>query len=67
VGAAIRKARLDRNMTQRELAERLATSRVNVSRWETGRAMPGLDRLGPLCDALEVPSDYFARPREDPG
>jgi transcriptional regulator with XRE-family HTH domain len=39
-------------MTQRELAERLGTSPANVSRWETGRAMPGLDRLGALCEAL---------------
>lgn len=61
MGAAIREARLARNMSQRELAERLGTSPANVSRWETGAAMPGLDRLGPLCDALEVPAEYFAR------
>jgi transcriptional regulator with XRE-family HTH domain len=63
VGTAIREARLARNMTQRELAERLGTSPANVSRWETGAAMPGLDRLGALCEALDVPAEYFTRPR----
>jgi transcriptional regulator with XRE-family HTH domain len=61
VGTAIREARVARNLTQRELAERLGTSPANVSRWETGRAMPGLDRLPTLCDALGVPAEYFTR------
>lgn len=59
VGIAIRQARLTRNLTQRELAERCGTAPANVSRWESGRAMPGLDRLPDLCEALDVQPSYF--------
>jgi transcriptional regulator with XRE-family HTH domain len=64
LGGAIRGAREARNLSQRQLAERIGTSRENVGRWERGAAMPGLDRLGPLCDALDVPADYFRRSRD---
>ena len=40
---------------------RVGTSLTNVSRWEDGQREPGLGWLGPLCDALEVPADYFRR------
>jgi transcriptional regulator with XRE-family HTH domain len=72
LGPAIRRARLRLNLTQLELAERLGTSAANVSRWETGKAMPLLSWLGPLCRALEVEPSYFVDPpadvpRETPG
>ncbi len=39
-------------LSQAELAERLHVTDKAVSRWETGRGMPGLDSLEPLSEAL---------------
>lgn len=36
VGAQIRKYRMDRNLSQEELAERVYVTRQTVSNWETG-------------------------------
>ena len=61
IGVRIREARERRSLTRTELAVRVGTSLTNVSRWEDGQREPGLRWLGPLCDALEVPADYFRR------
>jgi len=39
-GNVIRKARKARNWTQKQLAEKVFTSRENVSRWEGGKQLP---------------------------
>ncbi|MGI9058176.1 MAG: tetratricopeptide repeat protein [Ktedonobacteraceae bacterium] len=36
----LRKARVDRGWSQRELAERIGTTPVNISRWENGSTFP---------------------------
>lgn len=36
VGAQIRKYRVDRNLSQEELADRVYVTRQTVSNWETG-------------------------------
>ena len=51
-GALIAQRRKERTLSQAELAERLHVTDKAVSRWETGRGMPGLDSLEPLSDAL---------------
>ena len=48
-------------MTRTDLAARIGTSPSTVGRWEDGKREPLLGWLGPLCDALEVPADYFRR------
>ncbi|MGM9619283.1 MAG: helix-turn-helix domain-containing protein [Oscillospiraceae bacterium] len=49
--AAMRKAR---GLTQEELGERLGVTNKTVSRWETGRYMPDIDKLQELSAALGV-------------
>ena len=51
-GALIAQRRKERTLSQAELAERLHVTDKAVSRWETGRGMPGLDSLEPLSEAL---------------
>ena len=51
-GALIAQRRKERSLSQAELAERLHVTDKAVSRWETGRGMPGLDSLEPLSEAL---------------
>ena len=51
-GALIARRRKERSLSQAELAERLHVTDKAVSRWETGRGMPGLESLEPLSEAL---------------
>ena len=51
-GALIAQRRKERPLSQADLARRLHVTDKAVSRWETGRGMPGLDSLEPLSEAL---------------
>lgn len=51
-GALIAQRRKELALSQTELAERIHVTDKAVSRWETGRGMPGLDSLEPLSEAL---------------
>ena len=51
-GTLIAQRRKQLTLSQAELAERLHITDKAVSRWETGRGMPGLDSLEPLSEAL---------------
>ena len=53
-GAAIRRLRERKNMTQAELARVLAVSDKAVSKWETGKGYPDITLLEPLAGALSV-------------
>ncbi len=61
MGRNLRKLRLERNMTQDQLAERLGLSNsCVVTKWEAGRKGIGKTLLLKLCKALNVkPSRFF--------
>ncbi len=54
IGKFILKLRKEKNMTQQELANMLGVSDKTISKWETGRGMPDLFLMKPLCDALDI-------------
>jgi len=54
LGAALRGARLARDLTQNQLAERLDTDPETISRFERGVTLPSLARLLDIADAQEV-------------
>ncbi len=53
----IKKLRIERGISQEELAERVNVSRQTISKWENGLAVPSGDNLARLGKALEVPVD----------
>lgn len=53
-GAVIKRLREERNMTQLQLAEKLAVSAKTVSKWETAKGYPDITLLEPLADVLRV-------------
>lgn len=53
-GAAIRRLRESRKMTQEQLAGRLFVSSKTVSKWETGQGLPDITLLEPLAKALDI-------------
>ena len=54
IGAFIAALRKEQSMTQRELAQHLGVSDKTVSKWETGRGLPEISIMLPLCTALGV-------------
>ena len=61
LGEALKKHRMDRNMTQEFVAEALGVSRQAVSRWETGAADPSTSNLIALAQLLGVPPEELLR------
>ena len=59
IGKNIRKARRDLELTQDELAERLAVTESAVSQWESGKTVPDLMTVPALCAVLGVTSDWL--------
>ena len=49
--AALRK---NRNMTQRQLAEKLDISEKTISKWECGNGLPEVTYMQPLCEILGI-------------
>ena len=54
VGANIRRLRLERHMTQRELAERTGVRADYISKLERGKCNAKLGRIGAIADVLGV-------------
>ena len=53
-GRLIRTLRLERGLTQAELAEVLCVSPKTVSKWENGKGYPDISLLPALSDSLGV-------------
>lgn len=59
--------RTGQNLSQGDLAEKLEVSRQSVSKWETGQAVPELDKIIKLADLFGVSVDQLVRDGEAPG
>ena len=57
--------RTARDMSQLELAEALEVSRQSISKWETGAAVPELDKLVKLSDVFGITLDELVRGTAD--
>ncbi len=54
IGKNIKKFRIDKNITQDELAEKLCVTRQAVSNWERGKTEPDIETLQKLAETLEI-------------
>lgn len=52
IAKRIKQARIEKNMTQLNLADAMGVSYQAVSNWERGSSMPDISKLGDLCAAL---------------
>ena len=52
--SAIARARIDKGMTQGQLAEALGCTQANVAGWETGNRKPKMQSLMKIADVLGV-------------
>jgi len=54
IGKFIASCRKEQGMTQAALAEKLGISDQVVSKWESGKSMPDLDKISELCGYLGI-------------
>ena len=54
VGRFIAASRKEKELTQRQLADMLLISDKTVSKWETGKGLPEVSLMLPLCKILEI-------------
>lgn len=59
IGSRLKKARTDKNLTQKKLAEKLDVSIAFLSRIERGNSHISLKRLSEVCDILGVTEGYI--------
>lgn len=57
IGKYIKTLRKNKNMTQKELADKLCVSFQAVSKWEIGETLPDTSLLLKLCDTLDTSVD----------
>ena len=58
-------ARLEKGLTQEQLAKKIGTQRSNISRLESGIQNLSLDMLTKICDALDMDFDFVLEERRE--
>lgn len=54
IAKRIKRARIEKNMTQLQLADAMGVSYQAVSNWERGNSMPDISKLADLCATLDL-------------
>lgn len=50
-------ARINRNLTQKEVAVKLNVTKKTVSSWENGKTLPALDKIEAICELYGLSYD----------
>lgn len=61
LGEKIAAKRKDAGLTQEQFAEKLSVTRQSVGRWETGAAMPDIDKIPDIARILNTSCDYLLK------
>jgi transcriptional regulator with XRE-family HTH domain len=59
IGKRIRLRRLEKKMSQTELADKVGVTYQQIQKYEGGQHRPGTDRLIQISKAIEVPLSFF--------
>ena len=54
IGKSIKKYRIEKGLTQDQLAEKLSVTRQAVSNWETGKTQPSIETLTALSALFDI-------------
>lgn len=55
----VKRARKSAKMTQEEVAEKLNTSRSNITKYELGTLEPNIETIGMLAELYNVSTDWL--------
>lgn len=59
IGDRIKELRIEKNISQEELAFEINVSRQTISKWEKGIVTPDTNNIKALCDFFNVTYDYL--------
>ena len=59
LGNKIKEARLQKGLTQKQLASQLSIKNTTLNNWEQDRNKPDINYVEMLCNLLDVTPDYF--------
>ncbi len=59
LGEKITRARKEKGLSQRKLAERVGVTFQTVSKWELNKSLPDIEKVKNLCEILEKDIYYF--------
>ncbi len=59
LGKKIKLARIEKDLSQDQLAELIKAKQKSISRYETGIALPSLETLERMTRTLQKPFSYF--------
>lgn len=59
LGKKIKLARVELDLNQTELAEKIGAKQKSISHYETGVSLPSLTTLSKMAKALKKPASYF--------
>ena len=66
IGDSIKKLRKEKNMTQKELADKLYVTAQAVSRWENGEVEPSVSTIAEMAKIFNVSGDYILGIEQEP-
>lgn len=55
----LKRARINSGLTQEEVAEKINTSRTNITKYENGSLEPNLETIGQLAELYKVSTDWL--------
>lgn len=61
IGDQLKKARMDKNMTQEEVAEKIFVSRQSISNWENNKTYPDIGNVIALSDLYQLSLDELLK------
>lgn len=61
IGDQLKKARMDKNMTQEEVAEKIFVSRQSISNWENNKTYPDIGNVIALSDLYQISLDELLK------
>jgi transcriptional regulator with XRE-family HTH domain len=59
LGKKIKMARVELDLNQTDLADKIGAKQKSISRYETGASLPSLETLSKMAKALKRPASYF--------
>jgi len=61
IGSKIKAARIEKKLTQEQVAELLGVSRQTISNWENGKSYPDIISVIKMSECYDVSLDYLLK------
>ncbi len=58
-GSRLKELRLERGLTQNQLAQKIGSAQSAVYYWEADKQEPSISTLKKICELFEVSADYM--------